>query len=181
MGPRLFTSILLFLSAYSPLLLIFVVKSFDYEDFQFGNNFVSVCLIIVSTISICLMIVTVKSIPIGNKRIKLKSIKNRSIDVISYTIPYLFCAFDVDLNSTGDVITIIIFLVILMVLSITTKTVFINPILALFGYIFYEIEFIFDGKQSDTTLITNQEIRNGEEIIVKNISRFIVIHTPVND
>lgn len=169
---------MLFISAYSPLLLIFVIKGFDFETFKFGNPTVSIILIVISCLSIILLLAIVESIPFGNMAIEITGIKNNSIDVISYTIPYLFCAFDVDLNNISDVITIVIFLIILMILSITTKTLFINPVLAIFGYVFYEIDYIFDGKQNNKSIVTNIDIRIGDKIHVRNLSRFLFILTP---
>ena len=90
MKPKLLTAILLFISAYSPLFLILAVKDFDfYCSYSFGHPVAISILLGLSALSVILLFVTIGSIKRGNMPVTVKAVKNRSVDLINYTIPYI--------------------------------------------------------------------------------------------
>ena len=134
MKPRIFTAILLFISAYSPLFLILAVKDFDFKTtHQLIHPLPIYIMLGIVVLSIILLFTTVAKIK-GGIVVTVKTVKNRSVDLINYTIPYMLSFFGIDLSKPEDVIAISIFLLILLLLTITSKSVFINPVLALVGY-----------------------------------------------
>ena len=99
MKPRIFTAILLFISAYAPLFVILAIKDFDFDCKKTFHHATPICILLGLTIlSIVLLFYSVKSIQRGNMPVKVKGIKSRSVDLINYTIPYIFSFFGFDLS-----------------------------------------------------------------------------------
>jgi len=178
MKPRIFTAILFFISAYSPLFIIFSVKDFDFKcTFNFNHPLAIYILLGVTAISIILLFGTISKIKRGDMCVDVVTVKNRSIDLINYTIPYMLSFFGVDLSKPEDVISITIFLLIMLLLTITSKSVFLNPILALVGYGLYDLEYKFDGKIYSTVAICKYELYSGERFYIRSLTRFLYFVT----
>jgi hypothetical protein len=176
MKPRIFTAILLFVSAYSPLFLILAVKDFDFKcTYQFNHPLAIYLLLGTALLSIVLLFVTVHSIKRGNMPVKIKTVKNRSVDLINYTIPYIVSFFGFDLSKTEDVISLCIFLLLMLLLTIKSKSVFMNPILLLAGYNLYDLEYEFDGKMCSTIIISKQEMYPEDRFYIRSLTRFLYI------
>jgi len=124
-----------------------------------------------------MLFISISQIDRGNMSVKVKSVKSRSLDIVNYTIPYLFCAFDIDLTKPEDIITILLFLLILLILTISSQSIFLNPILALGGYSFYDVDYKYDGKLKSNVIISNLELDNNELYYVRSLTRFLYIVT----
>jgi len=181
MKPKLLTAIILFVSGYSPLLIILAVKNFNFELYKFNNPNISIGMILICIVSVIMLFVSISKIDRGNMAIKIKSVKSRSLDIINYTIPYLFCAFDIDLSKPEDIITILLFLLILLILTISSQSIFLNPILALRGYSFYDVDYKYDGKLKSNVIISAIELDNNELYYVRSLTRFLYIVTEMKD
>lgn len=67
MKPRIFTSILLFISAYSPLILILAVKDWDFNCKNYFKHPLAIYIMLgVALLSVLLLFMTVKSLKRGN-------------------------------------------------------------------------------------------------------------------
>ena len=98
MKPKLFTAILLFISAYAPLFIILAVKDIDFKIHKFKHQ-MPICILLGFTIiSVGLLFYTVHNISKGNMPVKVKSVKSRSVDLINYTIQYIVSFFGFDLS-----------------------------------------------------------------------------------
>ena len=140
MKPKIWTSILLFISAYSPLFLILAVKDFDFQStYRLQRPIAVYIMLAVSFLSILILFLSIKYMARGNMPVEIKKVSNRSVDLINYTIPYILSFFGFDLSKWEDVISLAIFLVIMLVLTITSRSLFLNPILAFAGYGLYDI------------------------------------------
>lgn len=178
MKPKIFTAILLFISAYSPLFLILAVKDFDFKTTHHLKHPIPIYILLgVTILSIVLLFVTVANIKRGNMVVTVKSVKNRSIDLINYTIPYMLSFFGIDLSKLEDVISITIFLLILLLLTIKSKSVFINPILALAGYGLYDLDYDYEQKSFSTIVISRHELHTGERYYIRSLTRFLYFVT----
>lgn len=178
MKPRIFTSILLFISAYSPLFLILAVKDFDFQTtYQLKHPLAIYILLGLTLLSVILLFVTVSTIKRGNMCVEIVSVKNRSVDLINYTIPYMLSFFGIDLSKPEDVIAITIFMLIMLLLTITSKSVFLNPVLALVGYGLYDLEYKFDGKTCSTIVISKLEMHTGDRFYIRSLTRFLYFVT----
>ncbi|MBN9298444.1 MAG: hypothetical protein J0I41_15675 [Filimonas sp.] len=178
MKPKIFTAILLFISAYAPLFVILAIKDFDFDCSKAFNHSVPILILLgVTAISVTLLFYAIKSIKRGNMPVKVKSIKNRAIDLINYTIPYIVSFFGFDLSKTADVFSLVIFLLLMLLMTIKSKSVFMNPILLLAGYSLYDLEYEFDGKINSTIIISNHDMRNGETYYIRSLTRFLYFVT----
>lgn len=178
MKPKLVTAILLFVSAYAPLFLILAVKDFDFTcTFTFKHPLPIYILLGLCLISIGLLFFSVSAIKRGNMPVKVKSIKSRSVDLINYTIPYIVSFFGFDLSKIEDVISLTIFLCLMLLLTIKSKSVFMNPILLLAGYNLYDMEYEFDSKTNSTIVISKHDMRNGEVYYIRSLTRFLYFVT----
>ncbi|HYG14385.1 MAG TPA: hypothetical protein VEC12_01445 [Bacteroidia bacterium] len=177
MKPKVFTAILLFVSAYSPLFLILVVKDFDFNNYCLKHPVPDAVLLSITVLSIVLLFVTVAKINRGNMVVTVKAVQNRSLDIINYTIPYLFTAFDIDLSKPEDIITISLFLSILLVLTVSSQSIFINPLLALRGYAFYDLEYEFEKKMRSVIVISKDDLQVNHRYYVRSLTRFLYFVT----
>lgn len=176
MKPRIFTAILLFISAYSPLFLILAVKDFDFNClFRFKHSTAIYIMLGIAFLSIILLFATLNSMKRGNMPVKIKTVKNRSVDLINYTIPYIVSFFGFDLSKIEDVISLSIFLLMMLLLTIKSKSVFMNPILLLAGYNLYDLEYEFDRKSYSTIVISKQEIYTNERFYIRSLTRFLYL------
>ncbi len=184
MKPKLLTAILLFISAYSPLFLILAVKDFDFNcSHHFKHPIAIYTMLGIALLSVILLFVTVAFTKRGNMPVKIKSVKNRSVDLINYTIPYIVSFFSFDLSKIEDMISLSIFLLLMLLLTIKSKSVFMNPILLLAGYNLYDLEYEFDGKTCSTIVISKEEMYPNERFYIRSLTRFlyIVIEKKINN
>ncbi len=178
MKPKLLTAILLFFSAYSPLFLILAVKDFDfYYSYRFNHPIGILILLGISVLSVFLLFITINSIKRGNMPVTVRSVKNRSVDLINYTIPYIVSFFGFNLAKVEDIISLSIFLLLLLLLTIKSKSVFMNPILLLAGYNLYDLEYEYDGRLCSTIVISKHEMRAGERFYIRSLTRFLYFVT----
>ena len=178
MKPKLLTAILLFVSAYAPLFIILAVKDFEFASIhEFKHPIPIYILLGLCMISVCLLFFSVSSIKRGNMPVKVLSIKSRSLDLINYTIPYIVSFFGFDLSKTEDVVSLVIFLSLMLLLTIKSKSVFMNPLLLLAGYNLYDMEYEFDGKSHTTIVISKLDMRNGEIYYIRSLTRFLYFVT----
>ena len=99
--------------------------------------------------------------------VKILSVNNRSIDLINYTIPYILSFFSFDLSRWDDIISLSVFLLIMLVLTITSKSIFLNPILAFAGYGLYDIEYELNKKTFSVIAISKFELKTGERFFLE--------------
>jgi hypothetical protein len=178
MKPKILTAILLFISAYAPLFIILAVKDFDFDCTKnFKHSTPIYILLSLTFVSVSLLFYSIKSIQKGNMPVKVKSVKSRSVDLINYTIPYIVSFFGFDLSKTEDVVSLTIFLLLMLLMTIKSKSVFMNPILLLTGYNLYDLEYEFDGKTNSTIIISNHDIRTGEIYYIRSLTRFLYFIT----
>ncbi|PTB92082.1 hypothetical protein C9994_14540 [Marivirga lumbricoides] len=178
MKPKLLTAILLFISAYSPLFLILAVKDFDFYCSYNFNHPVGISILLgLSFLSVVLLFITVGSIKRGNMPVKVKVVRNRSVDLINYTIPYIVSFFGFNLSKVEDIISLSIFLLLLLLLTLKSKSVFMKPILLLAGYNLYDLEYEYDSKLYSTIVISRYEMKAGERFYIRSLTRFLYFVT----
>lgn len=178
MKPKIITAILLFISAYTPLFIILAVKDFDFlQTYRFKHSIPIYILLGLTVVSICLLFYAVNSIKRGNMPVKVMSVKSRSIDLINYTIPYIVSFFGFDLSKIEDVVSLTIFLLLMLLMTIKSKSVFMNPILLIAGYNLYDLEYEFDGKINTTIVISNHDMKNNDVYYIRSLTRFLYFVT----
>jgi hypothetical protein len=66
-----------------------------------------------------------------------------------------------------------IFLTILMVLTITSKSIFINPVLAMAGYGLYDIHYTYNGNNMSKTVLCKLELSVNNRYCIKSLTPFL--------
>lgn len=176
MKPKILTAILLFISAYSPLVLILAVKDFDFECCRNFHHPITIWILLgVSVLSIFLLFYSINSIKKGNMPVKVVEIQNRSVDLINYTIPYIVSFFGFDLAKIDDVISLSIFMLLMLILTIKSKSVFLNPILLIAGYNLYNLKYELNQKQESRIILSKYEPKKGEQYYIRSLTRFLYL------
>lgn len=174
MRPKLLTAILLFISAYSPLAVMIAVRDVDFERLHWFKNPVAMYILLgVTAFSIGILFLVLHLIKPGDMHVKIISAKNKSVDIIGYTVPYMVAFFGIDLSKYEDLISLAIFLIVLLLLTIASKAIFLNPILVIAGYSLYDIEYEFNGKTYSNIVISHFDLHNGDLFNIRSLTRFL--------
>ncbi len=155
MKPKPFTAALLFISAYTPLFVILVVRDIDFENtLWFKHPYIVLLIVILVGLSNILLFTSLFLVDKGDDEVKVISTKDRSSDIINYTIPYIIPFVGVDLSTLGDIFSLIIFLSMMMFITIRIQRVFMNPILLICGYNLYDMEYSSNGENYNIIVLS---------------------------
>jgi hypothetical protein len=193
---KLIPSIAIFISGYTPLFLIMMIKDItsinwythqfdtvtlglDKIDFPVGlfvkNPSVVWGLLMVSAISLLLLWYVLKNITSNPFEITITSAKSRSSEVVNYTIPYMISFVAFDLSKWQDLLALIIFLGILCLLSIRSQSIFINPILAALGYGLYDCSYTENAKTKECVMLSPKDLTTNDSVKYKKLNNYMGI------
>ena len=177
MKPRLGTSLLLFLSAYSPLTLIVGAKDFKISTWNFEHPRAAWAGLIVGLASVVVLAVVMKKLR-GQHSIQVKSITGRAGDLINYSIPYLVTFVTVEkFFELQNFIAFALFMTLLFVLTWRTQSLFLNPILAVMGYGLYEVQFQEGTSDRGGVFLIKGELGTTESVRILRLSQFLYLAT----
>lgn len=192
----LIPSIAIFISGYTPLFLIMMIKDItgiDWNTHKFDsttlgydiiaypvglfvkNPSVVWGLIIVSLISLLMLRYVLKNITSNPFEITITRAKSRSSEVVNYTIPYMISFVAFDLSKWQDLLSLIIFLGILCLLSIRSQSIFINPILAALGYGLYDCSYKENNKDKECVMLSSKDLTTNDSVKYKKINNYMGI------
>ncbi|WP_041710518.1 hypothetical protein [Advenella kashmirensis] len=172
---RPLVSLLLFLSAYSPLLIILVIKDIDlHSPIFFRSPVLSGIFLLIAVGSSVITLRAVKEID-GGLPVVITKAANRSGDMFGYTIPYMLTFMRIDLGDWQTVLSLAILLSILFIMAYRTQTVFINPILAIAGYMLIDCTFKRGEKETQAMVITRAPISAGDSCRLERLSHYLYI------
>lgn len=118
---RPLVSLLLFLSAYSPLLIILVIKDIDlHSPIFFRSPVLSGIFLLIAVGSSVITLRAVKEID-GGLPVVITKAANRSGDMFGYTIPYMLTFMRIDLGDWQTVLSLAILLSILFIMLIVRR------------------------------------------------------------
>ena len=145
--PSILTRMVLFLSGYFPLLLIFTIRYYE----QYG--FIAVIPAAVGILAVFGLIAFLNWVKQTNPtELKVQGVQRKDAEVIAYIFAYVFPFLGFDPSDVSSAIGLAVFFVVLMVLNVTANMIHINPMLSVFGYHLYEVV-----SEGDTiTLITRR-------------------------
>jgi hypothetical protein len=173
---RPWASLLLFLSAYSPLMLILIIK--DYDAISPGllpqNPVFSGILLLVAVFSSFAVLRSVSKIDSG-LTVTVTKASNKSGDMFGYTIPYMLSFMKVDLGDWQVLVSLALFLSILFIMAYRTQTVFVNPILALAGYMLIDSTFKRGDKEIQAMVVTRQPLAMGDTCRMERLSHYLYV------
>lgn len=173
---RPLVSLVLFLSAYSPLMLILIIK--DYDATNPGllpqNPVFSGILLLIAVFSSWAVLRSVKEID-GGLVVTVIKASNKSGDMFGYTIPYMLSFMKVDLGDWQLIVSLALFLSILFIMAYRTQTVFVNPVLALAGYMLIDCTFKRGEKEIQAIVVTRQPLAVGDTCRMERLSHYLYV------
>ena len=117
---RPLVSLVLFLSAYSPLMIILTIKDLNFSlPHFFGSATTSGILIFMAIGSSVVTLMTVRSVESGLTVVVTKA-ANKSGDMFGYTIPYMLSFMRVDLGDWQTLLSLVLFLSVLFIMAYRT-------------------------------------------------------------
>ncbi len=63
----------------------------------------------------------------------------------------------------------------MLVLTITSRSLFLNPILAFAGYGLYDIDYEFNGNTKSIAVLSKFELKTGQKFYIKSLTRFLYL------
>ena len=145
MRVRLVPSVLIFLSAYSPLSLIFLIQDFDFVKKEITHPWLVGTTLVVSVLSCILLWLSVSRLETSAPPITVKAVSRRSGELINYSIPYMISFVVSDMGNLKLMISFVFFMFILYWLTMRTHNIFINPVLVFMGYSIYNVHYERNG------------------------------------
>lgn len=174
---RPLVSLTLFLSAYSPLMLILVIKDVDLSaSYLLANPVISSILVLIAIASSWMTLAAVKDVE-GGLPVEVTKAANKSGDMFGYTIPYMLSFMRIDLGDWQTLASLALFLSVLFVMAYRTQTVFINPILAVAGYMLIDCTFKRSAKETQAMVVTKEPIAAGDSILLDRLSHYLYIRS----
>lgn len=174
---RPLVSLVLFISSYAPLMIILAVKQIDItKPYYLTAPILAVGLLVVAILSSIITVSTVKSVHSG-LLVTVSKASNKSGDMFGYTIPYMLSFMKIDLGEWQTLVAIVIFLSVLFTMAYRTQTVFINPILAIAGYMLIDCTFKRDSKEMQAMVITKRPISSGDKLKLDRLSHYLYIRS----
>lgn len=175
---RFLPSILFFLSAYSPLAIIFLIHDFDWNTKSVMHPIIVYLTLGIAFFSILLLILSLKRIKTSSPYVTLISVTNKSGELLNYTIPYMISFILMDLSNTKLLINFAYFMILMYVLAMKTHNIFNNPILAIFGYNLYDVKYQRNGiEQQSFFLFKGERLKKGEQCRIIDISEHLFLVT----
>lgn len=173
---RPWVSLLLFMSAYAPLLLILVIKDYDPRKFHWlpQHPWLSAVILLVAIGSCIAVLHAVRDIRNG-LTVEVIKASNKSGEMFGYTIPYMLAFLRIDLGDWQTLLSLFIFLAMLFVVAYRTQTVFVNPVLALAGYMLIDCTFKRGVTETQALVITKAPLKIGESYVIERMSHYLYI------
>jgi len=178
---RPWASFLLFLSAYAPLMIILVVKDYDPAQISWlpKNPGRSLALLVIAVISSIAILLSMREIK-GGLTVQVTKASNKSGDMFGYTVPYMLSFLRVDLGDWQTIASLSIFLAILFIMAYRTQTVFVNPILALAGYMLIDCTFKRGDSEIQAMVVTRSPIIIGKSYQMERLSYYLYVAASPN-
>jgi len=171
---RLVSSILIFLSSYFPLAIIFIIKDLD-SSIYYAQHPVAAAVIAIGSLFACIVVLVTAAAIRSGLEVTMIRVANKSGDMFTYTIPYMISFYNFNLGDWKTLASLPVFMVLMFALAYRTQNMFINPVLALAGYGLYDCQFKDGGKELQGLLIAKAVPRPGDKFLVERLSYFFVL------
>jgi len=168
--PSVITRLLLFLSSYFPLSLIFFVILVQ------DHRHVAIGILLVGAGGLLWMLLYLrKAQKLGGIQLKIAGFHRRDAEAMGYIVTYIIPFLVIPFHGWKEGIALSIFFVVLGILYVNSNMIHINPMLNLFGYHLYEITTEDGGVHS---LLARRSIRHQETIKVVKLGDEILLEKP---
>ncbi len=171
---RPWAALLMFVSAYAPLLIILVIKDFDSKPLGLlpRHPILSLLFLSISVASCIYALKAVSQIDDGLS-VEVSKAANKSGEMFGYTIPYMLSFMKIDIGDWQTLLSLAIFLGMMFVVAYRTQTVFVNPVLALAGYMLIDCTFKRGSVETQAMVITKEPIKIGETYVLERLSYYL--------
>jgi hypothetical protein len=175
---RLFASLLIFISGYSPLLLILVIKDIHAQPqgLSFSHPYGSLSLLAIAVVSAFTVLAAAKGLN-GGLPVKVTKASNKSGDMFGYTIPYMLSFIKLDVDDWQMMVSVGIFLAMMFAIAYRTQTVFVNPVLALRGYMLIDCTFTHGDNESQAVVLTRFPLKINGNYKFERLSYYLYAAT----
>lgn len=174
---------LLFLSAYSPVFLILALRAYDRAC---PIVIMAVCLILAATLGVmAFFLVLGRTEP---QQMRLVTVEQRDGDLAGFLVAYLLPFVGVLASDWRDVLAVALFIGLIGIVYVNSRMIYVNPLLAMFGYHLILIRATTDpkGRQaaslSPQFLITKRHwLRSGETFTARSVTGEMLFSLPKDD
>jgi hypothetical protein len=172
--PKLLLSVAMFIAAYFPLVIIFIVHDIDDAGWHLRHpaTCTALALLVAGCVAVTVRILSRLS-PTRSGRITDTS--SKSMDMFSYSLPYLTSFGGFSFSDWRDVAVTLVVLALMFVLAYRTRTIFLNPLVALAGFSLYEgkLELQSDPRQWHVLFISRDSFPGEGECVVEQLAHHI--------
>lgn len=173
---RPWVALVVFISAYAPLLLILAIKDLDVSGSYpvpknpgwFGG------LLVLAVFSCAMVLRTMGSIREG-LQVQVSKAANKSGEMFGYTIPYMLSVVRIDLNDWPTVASLLIFMAMMFVMAYRTQTVLVNPVLAMAGYMLIDATFKRGPTETQAMVITRVPLKIGGTYTFERLAHYLYV------
>jgi hypothetical protein len=165
--PSTLVRLLLFLSSYFPLSIVFFLLTFEHHC-RIAASILTSGILGVVGMSAYLRLVQ----RLAPFNVRVEQIQRRDGDAMSYIVTYLIPFIAVPFSAWQESVALLIFFLVLALLYVHSNMIHINPMLNLIGYHLYEIT-LDDG--SVRTLLTRRRIHRADTMSVVTIDDDILL------
>ncbi|MBX9661555.1 MAG: hypothetical protein K2X00_23595 [Nitrospiraceae bacterium] len=175
---RFWASLLVFVSGYSPLLVILAIKDLGVvaglptpqHPWLFWG------LLGIAGGSCLFVLHAVRSIDSGLV-VEVTKAANKSGEMFGYTIPYVLSFIRIDLGDWQTLASLAVFLTMMFAIAYRTQTVFVNPVLALAGYMLIDCTFRRGSVETQAMVITRVPLKIGARHTFEQLSHYLYVAT----
>lgn len=103
--------------------------------------------------------------------------KHIPTDLMNYTLPYVVSFMSIDYQETSKLVGLLIFLVWMFLITYKSGQILLNPLLIVFGWRFYDINYSFAGQEkvhAGNALVYGQ-ISTGEQYPHRSVQDLLII------
>lgn len=165
-------ALLMFVSSYFPLALIFIIKDLDNATFLPMHPIVAAVVVVTVMLACAVVLIAVSKIESGVP-VKITKVSNKSGDMFTYTIPYMISFFNFNLGDWKTLLSLFVFMSLMFALADRTQNVFINPVLALAGYGLYDCQFRDGSREVQGLLISKYDFQLGDICVIERLSNYL--------
>lgn len=175
----------LFLTSYTPLFLIIILKQFfsNYEFLnftgfslggvlcfiqKFGLTCVFIPLILFGFIGLKILLKNLsKKANYNGYQAQITAVKNQNDQFSNYLVSYIIPIAFLSSDEIIDSVLILIILYVIYRLYVKSSMILVNPMLSFIGYYLYECEYIIDkNKETGILLIDDKALEEGDSIFL---------------
>lgn len=173
---RPWVALVVFISAYAPLLLILAIKDLDVSGnlpvpknpWWFGG------LLVMAVLSCVVVLRTMGSVREG-LQVQVSKAANKSGEMFGYTIPYVLSVVRIDLADWPTVASLLIFMGMMFVMAYRTQTVLVNPVLAMAGYMLIDVTFKRGTTELQAMVITRIPLKIGGTYTFERLAHYLYV------